>query len=83
MFIEDTKKYFDDITYIVSKGIRQIGWYVSNNMRMKNNLKPNQIVEELEKRNWDVKLEALDWYKSGYFIKADKKSDYNLNRSIE
>lgn len=77
MFIEDTQKYFDDITYIVSKGIRQMGWYVSNDKRMKNNLMPNQIVEELEKRNWDVKLEALDWYKSGYFIKADKKSDYN------
>ncbi|GCD10516.1 class I SAM-dependent methyltransferase [Clostridium tagluense] len=72
MFIEDTKKYFDDITNIVSKGIRQMGWYVSNNKRMKNNLLPEQIVDELKKRDWKVSLETLDWYKSGYFIKADK-----------
>lgn len=72
MFIEDTKKYFDDITNIVSKGIRQMGWYVANNKRMKNNLLPEQIADELKKRNWKVDLEALDWYKSGYFIKADR-----------
>ncbi len=72
MFIEDTQKYFDDITNIVCKGIRQMGWHVSNSERMKNNLLPEQIVAELEKRNWKVTLEILDWYKCGYFIKADK-----------
>lgn len=72
MFIEDTQKYFDDITKIVSKGIRQMGWYVSNSNRMKNKLLPEQIVNELTKRNWQVRLDCLDWYKSGYFIQANR-----------
>lgn len=72
MFIEDTDKYFDDITRIVNKGIRQMGWYISSNERMKNNLLPDEIADELLKRNWSVKIEYLDWYKSGYFIEANK-----------
>jgi len=72
MFVEDTDKYFDDITRIVQKGIRQMGWYMSSNKRMKNNLLPEQIADELLKRNWDVKIEYLNWYKSGYFIEANK-----------
>ncbi len=72
MFIEDTDKYFDDITEIVKKGIKQMGWFVSGNERMKNNLLPDQIAEELKKRGWKVKIEYLDWYASGYFIEAIK-----------
>lgn len=74
MFIEDTDRYFDDVTNIVKKGIRQMGWYIRNNERMKNQLHPNQIVKELEKRGWKVEVEYLDWYKSGYFIRADRLS---------
>lgn len=72
MFIQDTNQYFDDVTKIVNKVIMQMGWYVENNNRMKNKLLPEQIAEEYIKRGWIVKLEFLDWYKSGYFIYAYK-----------
>lgn len=72
MFVEDTDRYFDDVTRIVSKGIRQMGWYVKDNNRMKNKLIPQQIADEYAKRGWKVELECLDWYKCGYFINAYK-----------
>ncbi|WP_234123888.1 class I SAM-dependent methyltransferase [Clostridium hydrogenum] len=72
MFIEDTDRYFDDVTKIVSKGIRQMGWYIEDNVRMKNKLKPEQIAKEYIKRGWKVEMEYLDWYKYGYFIRANK-----------
>lgn len=72
MFIEDTDRYFSDITKIVNKGVRQMGWYVGDNSRMKNKLLPEQIAEEYTKRGWTVELKCLDWYKSGYFINAHK-----------
>lgn len=72
MFIYDTDKYFDDITNIVRKGIRQMGWFKKDNKRMLNELTPLQISIELEKRGWKVEVEYLDWYKSGYYIKANK-----------
>jgi len=72
MFVEDTDRYFNDITEIINKGIRQIGWYVEDNGRMKNKLMPQQIADEYTKRGWTVELEYLDWYKSGYFINAYK-----------
>lgn len=72
MFVEDTDRYFDDITRIVTKGIRQMGWYMKDNSRMKNKLEPEQIADEYIKRGWKVEVEYLDWYKCGYFIKADR-----------
>lgn len=72
MFIEDTDKYFNDITNIVKNGVRQMGWYMKNNNRMKNSLEPQQIADEYTKRGWTVELEYLDWYKCGYFINANK-----------
>lgn len=72
MFIEDTNKYLDDVTKIVKKEIRQMGWYIESNSRIKNKLSPNEIKEEYEKRGWNVELEYLNWYKGGYFIKANK-----------
>jgi SAM-dependent methyltransferase len=72
MFIEDTERYFKDITGIVNKGIRQMGWYQKDNSRMRNKLVPEQIADEYIKRGWKVELEYLDWYKSGYFINAYK-----------
>ncbi|MTI70551.1 MAG: class I SAM-dependent methyltransferase [Firmicutes bacterium] len=72
MFVEDTEKYFDDITSIVKKGIRQMGCYMKENKRMKNKITPVKISKELEKRGWKVEIEYLNWYKGGYFIKADK-----------
>ncbi len=72
IFVEDPKKYFDDITRIARKGIRQMAWFSKDNKRMKNSLNPFDIVEELKKRKWKVELEILEWYKSGYFVKADK-----------
>ncbi|MFD3157246.1 class I SAM-dependent methyltransferase [Haloimpatiens sp. FM7330] len=72
MFIEDTDQYFDNISQIVKKGIRQMGWYIKDNNRMKNKLTPQQIAAEYTKRGWNVDLKYLDWYKSGYFIKAYK-----------
>lgn len=74
MFIENTQKYFDDVTNIVTSEIKQMGWYIEGNMRMKNKLLPEQIAEEYIKRGWEVELEYLDWYKSGYFINAYKQS---------
>lgn len=73
MFIEDTDRYFDDVTNLVTSGIRQMGWFISQNERMKNQLTPEQIVEEYRKRGWNVYLEPLEWYKSGYFIRADRQ----------
>lgn len=72
MFVSDTKQYFDDITNIVSKGIYQMGWFLKGNERMKNQLEPVEIKIELERRGWNVTLEYLNWYKLGYFIKANK-----------
>lgn len=72
MFIEDTQKFFDDIERTVKKGIRLMGWYVSGSSRMKNNLLPEQIAGELKRRGFDASIEDLDWYKCGYFIRADK-----------
>lgn len=72
MFIEDTDQYFDDVSEIVNKGIRHMGWYSENNERMKNKLTPQQIKNEYSKRGWTVELKYLDWYKSGYFIDAYK-----------
>lgn len=73
MFVEDTDRYFDDVTEIISKGIRHMGWYMKDNNRMKNKLEPRQIAEEYRKRGWTVELESLDWYKCGYFINAYKE----------
>lgn len=72
MFVEDTDKYFDDVTSIVTKGIKQMGWYIEDNKRIKNKLLPEQILEEYTKRGWKAELEHLDWYKSGYFVNAYK-----------
>lgn len=72
MFIEDTDQYFDDVSKIVKKGIRHMGWYSENNEKMKNKLTPQQIKNEYTKRGWIVESEYLDWYKSGYFINAYK-----------
>lgn len=72
MFIEDTDCYFNNVSEIINKGIRQIGWYMKDNSRMKNKLTPQQIAEEYSKRGWKVELEYLDWYKCGYFINAYK-----------
>ncbi|MCD2346328.1 methyltransferase domain-containing protein [Clostridium guangxiense] len=72
MFVEDTDRYFDDITRIVTKGIRQMGWYIKDNSRMRNKLEPKQITDEYIKRGWKVELKYLDWYKCGYFIRADR-----------
>lgn len=75
MFIEDPGKYFDDVTRVVRRGIRHMGWYVAGNPRMKNAVKPDAIVAELQKRGWSAEIEYLDWYKCGYFVRADKKAD--------
>ncbi len=72
MFIENTDQFFDNVSRIVDKGIRQMGWYIEGNNRMKNNLTPQQIAEEYRKRGWIAELEGLNWYKSGYFINAYK-----------
>ncbi|MBS4535341.1 class I SAM-dependent methyltransferase [Clostridium sp. D2Q-14] len=64
MFVEDTQKYFDDITKIVRKGIRQMGWFISDNKRMKNKLMPSDIAAELKKRGWKVELRILEMKQS-------------------
>lgn len=69
MFIEDTEQYFNDVTHLIHKGIYQMGWYITNHTRMKNTLKPDETAKE---NGWQVEIEYLDWYKSGYFIKAIK-----------
>lgn len=72
MFVEDTETYFEDVSRIIAKGIRQIGWYMPNNSRMKNQLEPGRICEEYRKHGWLVHMEELNWYPCGYFITADK-----------
>lgn len=72
MFIENTDKYFNDVTKIVSKGLVHMAWFMSNNERMKNQMLPEQIKQELEKRGWVVSLEYLEWYRCGYVIIANK-----------
>ena len=46
MFVEEPEKYFNDITRIARKGLRQMGWFMNNNIRMKNKLYPSDIFEE-------------------------------------
>lgn len=70
MYIEDTKKYFDNVSDIVHKGIKQMGWYMRDNKNKRNDLLPEQIAMEYEDRGWKVELQYLNWYKSGYFINA-------------
>lgn len=72
MFIPDPDRYFDDITRIVRRGIRHMGWYVTGNERMHNRLRPEEIVNELRRRGWKADMQGLDWYKCGYFIRADR-----------
>lgn len=73
MFIEDTDTYFNTLSKLVTKGIKQMGWYIEGNKRMKNKLTPAMIAKEYEKYGFTAELEYLDWYKSGYFINAYKK----------
>lgn len=72
MFVEDPDQFFDDMTSIVKKGMRQMAWFVKNNDRMKNQIIPEDIESKLRAKGWQVELTPLAWYKSGYFIKADK-----------
>ncbi|MET1247727.1 class I SAM-dependent methyltransferase [Sporolactobacillus sp. STCC-11] len=72
MFISNTDRYFNDVTKLVNCGIRQMGWFMKDSRRMKNHLRPEQIAHEYRQRGWTVHLESLDWYKSGYFIRADR-----------
>lgn len=69
MFIEDTEQYFNDVTHLIHKGIYQMGWDITNHPRMKNTLKSDETAKE---NGWQVEIEYLDWYKSGYLIKAIK-----------
>ena len=73
MFIEDTNKFFNDISIIVKKGVRMMGWFMTSNDRIKNKLTPEEINFELKNRGWISSLEYLDWYKCGYFISAKKQ----------
>ncbi len=72
MFIEDTEKYFTDMCRIAKKGIIQMGWYISHNHRMKNQITPDKIAIEFKRRGWKVRINYLEWYKSGYVILADR-----------
>ncbi len=72
MFISDTKQYFDDVSKIVKRGVIQLGWYMKDNVRMLNQMHPEEIKTELEKKGFHVKLSYLDWYKCGYLIEANK-----------
>lgn len=47
-----------------------MGWYQKDNPRMQNQLEPGQIAETYEAEGWTVTMDALDWYKNGYFIRA-------------
>lgn len=73
MFIEDTDTYFNTLSKLVTKGIKQMGWYIEGNKRMKNKLTPDEIAKEYANHGFAVELEYLNWYKSGYFINAYKK----------
>ncbi|MCO7126872.1 hypothetical protein NIE88_13955 [Sporolactobacillus shoreicorticis] len=73
MFIEDVNRYFDDVGWLVKSRIRQIGWYMKNNPRMRNSLEPDQILEAYPKRGWHTRLIDLDWHKNGYMIQADRQ----------
>lgn len=68
MFVDDTDKFFDDISRIVINGMRIMGWYIPDHKNMHNTLHPEEICKEFNERGWKTKLEYLNWYKSGYFI---------------
>lgn len=72
MFIQDTRSYFADIAKIVRRGVRQMGWYKPSINRMKNILTPSEIKAALMETGWKADMEELNWYKSGYFIRAEK-----------
>lgn len=77
MFIEKPNEFLNQVTNILRKGIRQMGWFIKENKRMKNIMNPDSIRKTLLEKNWLVEQYNLDWYKSGYFIKADKKRKQN------
>lgn len=72
MFVADASRYFDDVTRIVKRGIRHMGWFMTGNARMQNQMHPDEIVGELRRRGWNAEIEYLDWYKCGYYIRADR-----------
>lgn len=50
MFIEDTDRFFDDVSALVDKGVLQMGWYMKENQRMKNKVEPQKIAENYKKK---------------------------------
>ena len=72
MFIDDLPDFFRIINKITTKGIRFMGWYMPEDKRIKNEIHPDQFLDYLSPNEWTAKLQYLDWYKKGYFLKADK-----------
>lgn len=72
MFIDNPDQYFLDINQIIVKGVRQMGWYKKTDSKIKNRLEPQIIARKYESMGWHVQLKELDWYKSGYFISANR-----------
>ncbi len=69
MFISNTENYFKQIKN-VGKGVIHVGWFVKNNKRMKNLLTPDQILQKYLEAGFKASIEYLEWYASGYVIKA-------------
>lgn len=74
MFIENPEVMFADLRRVTRSGIRQMGWYKPATGCMKNTLTPEDVRAALCRDGWLVDLDYLDWYKSGYFIRAEKNN---------
>lgn len=74
MFIKDTDEYFKIIDKLVNVGVFHMGWYIEGNKKMQNHIYPDDVLKEYLNRGWNANIEYLNWYKSGYFIKAYREN---------
>jgi len=68
MFIDKPVEFVEVLTGTIGKRIRLMAWYNPSLGRMTNHLTPQQWQELFSDYGWKVKVEALEWYKYGYFI---------------
>lgn len=72
MYVDNLKDFLIGLNDMSVRKVRFMGWYRPNLKRVRNKMSANQIGEILSGNGWSCSIEYLDWYKSGYYIKADR-----------
>lgn len=72
MFVEDVPEFLAQLSRLTRSGLRQMAWYAPQVPRMKNKVHPHQLPGILANLGWQATVTGLNWYKYGYFLKADK-----------